>query len=139
MGAWTGRWSPDGGGDWGFVDAYERCQLEVRPAAPHSINASCYTHAGSLFVGSLKGDVKRWPTYVAEDPRARVRIGGRVFELRAVEVTDPDARLAIARSRALHRGDEPGPDFAVADDYRIWRLESRGSASPMPSQSRGTR
>ncbi len=118
--------------DWAWSNAFERCQLEVSlQGEPHSLLASCYADGPELWVGSVASGYKRWVEAVAREPRVRVRIAGRVFELRARRVEEPAERLRAGRARARkYEGRDPGPELTLPDDYAVFALES---------QSRGAR
>ena len=98
------------------------CEIESRPADPHSIQLECFLVEGALFAQShrwaLAGwwPVESWAAIWLEQPDVRVRIGEQVFELRAVRVTDPAVREPILKDR----GYDPVPDGIV-----LFRLEPR--------------
>ena len=74
--------------DWSFTEEYQTIEVETRPSFPHSITTVCFTHAGQLYIPSRNPREKRWPRYVLDDPRIRLRIGGQIYERRAVRVSD---------------------------------------------------
>ena len=92
-----------------------RCQIEMRPADPYSINANCYAVDGALYVYSYQGARKRWTRLVEADPEVRVAVDERIYDLRATRVTD-----ATERGRVLAPdGGEPS-----ASTW-LYRLEER--------------
>jgi len=103
-------------GDWSFVGSGSACAVEVRPAEPHSVRATCFANEGTLYVGALFAPRKRWPTFVAADADVRVQIGDDVYPLRAVRIED-----AAERARVL--GPEP------SDSHWLYRLEPRAVAA----------
>ncbi len=113
-------WSGVLGGDRAF------CEIESRPADPHSIQIECFLEGGQLFAQSHRwARAKWWPTESwasiwLQHPDVRVRIGDRLYELRAVEVTEPGLRETLLRER----GYDPVPDGIV-----LFRFEPR----PRPS------
>ena len=92
-------WSSALGGDRSF------CEIESRPGDPHSIQLECFLWEGALFVQSHRWalaswwPVESWAAIWIEHPEVRVRIGGRIFELRTVHVTDPAEREPVLRNR----------------------------------------
>lgn len=112
--------------DWSFANEHERCQVEVRPAAPHSITANCFSSEGELFVGCMDCEGKRWSAYLVADAAARVKIAGRIHPVTAERIRDPQ-RIALlwrARAEKYAGGDEPDPD-PVPDGYWLFQLRSR--------------
>jgi hypothetical protein len=98
------------------------CEIESRPADPHSIQLECFLSNGALFAQSHRWalaewwPVESWAAIWLEHPDVRVRIGGQLFELRAVRVTAAALREPILR----HRGYDPVPDGIV-----LFRFEPR--------------
>ena len=98
------------------------CEIESRPADPHSIQLECFLSDGALFAQSHRWalaewwPVESWAALWLEHPDVRVRIGDRLYELRAVRVTDPALRESILRQR----GYDPVPDGIV-----LFRFEPR--------------
>ncbi len=91
--------------DWSFVDD-SFVDLEVRPSDPYSVELNYTVKDGQLYIDPAEG--RRWLEYLREDPRARVRFGGKVYPVVAVLVG------------------EPGHGMEGLDDSRfIYRLESR--------------
>ena len=99
------------------------CEVESRPAAPHSIQLECFVVDGRLHAQSHRWalapwwPVESWAAIWLEHPDVRVRIGGKLYELRAVPVRDPALRDPILRER----GYDPVPDGIV-----LFRFEPRG-------------
>jgi len=109
-------WSDAFGGDRAF------CEIESRPADPHSIQLECFLHEGRLYAQSHRWaladwwPVESWAAIWLEHPDVRVRIGERIFELRAVRVTDAAVREPLLEQR----GYDPVPEGIV-----LFRLEAR--------------
>jgi hypothetical protein len=106
------------------------CEIEARPADPHSIQLECFTRDGALFVQSHRWVLADWwPESWAEvwlaEPDVRVRLGELIYELRAVRVTDEAAR----RTMLKERGYEPVPDGIVVFRFDP-RTQAPGSAAP---------
>ena len=83
--------------DWSFTEAAREIFLETRTwyGVRHSVTVVCATQGGALYVPSLYydggefPDKRHWHQNVARDPRVRLEIGDRLYERRAVLVTDP--------------------------------------------------
>jgi hypothetical protein len=108
-------WSDALGGD------RDMCEIEARPADPHSIQLECFTRDGALYVQSHRWALAEWwPESWAEvwlaEPDVRVRVGGHIHELRAERVSDAALRDAILKER----GYEPVPEGIV-----VFRFEPR--------------
>jgi hypothetical protein len=109
-------WAGPLGGDRAF------CEIESRPADPHSIQLECFLSGGSLYAQSHRWaladwwPVESWAEIWLAHPDVRVRIGDQIFELRAVRVNDPVVREPMLKAR----GYDPVPDGIV-----LFRLEPR--------------
>jgi hypothetical protein len=103
--------------DWSFVGSGKACVLEVRPADPHSVRASCFARGRTLYVLSVLGSIKRWPAMVAEDPNVRVRIDGKIYPLKAIRITDPAERVRVLSP------DDPS-DFPSESTW-LYQLQAR--------------
>ena len=88
-------------GDWRFSDADKLVELESRAPwlLPHSVTVVCATQNGrALYVPSVYSDgggfpdARLWNRNVVRDPNVRIRIAGKIYERRAVLVTDEGER-----------------------------------------------
>ena len=110
--------------DWSTVLGGDRalCEVESRPEDVHSIQLECFLVDGQLYAQSHRWALAEWwPTesWAAiwlEHPDVRVRLGERIYALRAVRVTDPALREPILKDR----GYDPVPDGIV-----LFRFEPR--------------
>ncbi|MBW2291169.1 MAG: hypothetical protein JRG89_18950 [Deltaproteobacteria bacterium] len=109
--------------DWGFTDEYFTIALEVRPAAPHSVTTVCFVHEGDLYVPAQSGSTKEWTQLVLDDPRARIKVGERVFPVRAVRVVDADP--ADYLSSAGKKYDQLDSGEEIPEDIWLFRIEPR--------------
>ena len=99
--------------DWAFTRDVMIVQLETRPERPYSVNVGCIDYDGALYVGSPDPESSRWVANLVLDPEVRLRVGDRVYDLRAARVTGDEWVLA---GRALYEkydlslepGKEPG-------------------------------
>lgn len=92
--------------DWSFVEA-SHVALEVRPTDPYSVNVGYVLRDGRLYVDPAEG--RRWLACIREDPRVRVRVGGRVYAARAVRVTDESELAGFGPDRFVYRLDGAAP------------------------------
>lgn len=74
--------------DWSFTKEISTVQLESRPSDPYSVNIwatgvgkDLYLHAGA--------NRANWVEYIEADPRVRLLIEDKIYELRATRVEDP--------------------------------------------------
>ncbi len=108
-GAVPSDWNAAMGGD------HALCEIESRPADPHSIQLDCFSYEGALYVQSHRWvnaswwPVKSWALVWQEHPDVRVRIGDSLYDLEAVPVTEAPTRDAILGMR----GYDPVPDGIV--------------------------
>jgi hypothetical protein len=102
--------------EWSAVVPEEKtfCEIEARPADPHSIQLECFVYQGNLYVQSHRWalaswwPVQSWAGVWIDHPDVRVRIDDAIYDVRAVRVTD-DTRTPILQ----HRGYDPPPDGIV--------------------------
>jgi hypothetical protein len=128
------RGAPDNS-DWSFASDVETAQLETQPDDPHSVNTWVAAIGSRLYIptsmilGPKQPTERSWVGHVADNEDVRIRLGGRVFERRAVRVLDPDefrsARAALEAKYGITQ-DERDPEREVW----IFRLESRAAPPP---------
>ena len=112
--------------DWSFVADYPEIFVETHPwyGIPFSVTTVIGTRNGRLYVPSIYDEelpfpgTKYWNAVIADNPDVRLKIGERLYEMRAVPVRD------LAEYR-----DGVG---ALADKYEAWArwLEDEESAPP---------
>ncbi len=110
--------------DWNAVMGADHalCEIESRPADPHSIQLDCFTYEGALYVQSHRWvkaswwPVKSWASVWIEHPDVRVRIGDALYDLKAMPVSAGPERDAILGMR----GYDPIPEGIV-----VFRFEPR--------------
>ncbi len=110
--------------DWSFVNRVPLCQIEVRGLLPHSVNLNCMADAsGALYLSCASCAGKRWSSLALENPRARLRIDGRVYPVTLDRVEDPAALDTAWRARALKTGGDP--NTPRGGDWWSFRARSR--------------
>jgi hypothetical protein len=82
--------------DWSFTREEQTIQLETNPDAPYSVNVWCVAKGANLWV-TAGSQSNTWAKHLVADPRARVRVGDKLYERVAVPVADP-AEVEIVRS-----------------------------------------
>jgi hypothetical protein len=92
--------------DWSFANDVPLCQIQVtRGVLPHSINLNCMADAeGRLYLSCASCDGKAWSTAVLEDPRARLRIGEKVYPVHVTRVENPAELDRAWQARAEKTG-----------------------------------
>ena len=75
-----------------------RLEVEVNPAHPRSVTTSYFLHDGTLYVPSMFAARKTWPKEAMANDRVVLRIGGKLYERRAILVTDPSELRPLVRS-----------------------------------------
>lgn len=74
-------------GNWDEVGEYEICELETNPKEPYSVTVACTIVDGQMYVNA-GGSEKPWARNIRDDPNVRLRIDGRIYELRGLRVED---------------------------------------------------
>jgi hypothetical protein len=128
--------------DWSFTDAFPNIQIETRTwyFLPHSVRTFIARNEGQLYLFSeyfapepgqpdLRDrfpEARFWNRMVLRDPRIRVKIGNRLFKMRAYPLTDPSgmevARLGFLSKYPDIRGQEAMPE-SQRPRWHFFRLE----------------
>jgi hypothetical protein len=74
--------------DWSFSNKDETLQLETRPDDPYSVNVWFVASGPRLWIAAARGVDGGWGEHLTADPRARLRIDGKLYERKAVRVSD---------------------------------------------------
>jgi hypothetical protein len=107
--------------DWRFTDGVSTIQVETRPEDPYSVTTWCFSDGTGLYVPSRSAARKPWVQNVLADPRVRLRIEDRVFEMTASRVTDAaELRRVIPLLRAKYRMARWGMDDDPASAPGTW-------------------
>jgi len=103
--------------DWSFANQYALMQVETRPENPYSVNVHFYVVEGRLYIEAGRDrSFSRWRRLLWENPDVRVRFGERVYEVTAVEVTDPEEIAAVLP--AFYEKDSEAPPAGCLP-YRV--------------------
>lgn len=88
--------------DWSFVtDRF--VDLETRPSDPYSVEVNYFVKDGNLYIDPAEG--RAWLENIREDPRVRVRFGGRIYPLIAVRVDRAEELEGFDADRIVYRLD----------------------------------
>jgi hypothetical protein len=121
-GAFQGSVSAELNPDWSGVE--EVIELEIRPTKPWSLSTWAAVVDGELYVPSAKGAQRRWPKVVLDDPRIRLRSGGKIYERRLERVTDEELMVRI-RTRLGERYELDGDPTETDDGLWIFHVVAR--------------
>jgi hypothetical protein len=109
--------------DWSFADEEKIVQLETRPSAPYSVNLWGVGIGDRFYVASGRGGGAQWVEHIEENPDVRLRVGGTIYELRAVRVsTENDGARFL---EALKRKYDWEPSARERDAAWLFRLDPR--------------
>ena len=77
--------------DWRFATDVEEIFIETKPwyGIPHSTTIWCVEIDGKLYVGSYGEEKKTWENNVARNSEAKLRISGKIYEVRVTPIADP--------------------------------------------------
>ncbi len=90
--------------DWSFVDSWF-VDLETRLEDPYSVELNYIVKDGHLYIDPAEG--RAWLEHIREDPRVRVRFGGKIYPLKAVLVGKPGELEGFPEDRFIYRLDPP--------------------------------
>jgi hypothetical protein len=93
--------------DWSFTDKIPHIMVETRTPffLPYSVTTNNFSHNGQLYMTATysKGMVfpkgKFWTSNVARDPRVRLKIDGKVYEMTMVLIADRAEAEAVLESK----------------------------------------
>ncbi len=91
-GLWLrGEVAPTRVDDWRFTNDIEEIFVETRPwyGIPHSTTIWCVELGGELYIGSYGDQKKAWEKNLARDPKAKLAISGKLYEVTVAPVTEP--------------------------------------------------
>ena len=116
--------------DWAFLDDEHTVQLETNPSDPYSVNIWIGHEGGrpyipsSLIAGVAEPTERQWVENVLDDPNVRLKVQGRLYDLRAVRVEDDTERESV-RAALLAKYEVEASDDGHEDQAWIFRLEPR--------------
>lgn len=129
--------------NWDWVNQFDEVfgenatSLETRTwyGIPHSVRVLLVPNGDELYLqssaqsfrlGNEFPNGKAWWRNVERDPRVRLKIGGKIYEMTVVLVQDRDevARLRGGRSPLVTELDEDGNEI-VTEEWHYWRVFQR--------------
>ena len=115
--------------DWSFVKEHRGITLETRPSDPYSVNTSYVVEDGNLYISAGMGAMSRWAWFLLEDPNLRIRVGTRLYPVRATPVEDASKLEALHQARQRRRPELE--ERSEEEKARIWffRIDSRSSSA----------
>ena len=120
-GSLTGESTP-APSDWVFAGDYGTVQLETRPEDPYSVNVAFTVVDGEIYLNAGNTET-RWVKNMTQNPLVRLRMDGRLYDLRAERVTGAAEIAAFAEAwtgQSMFRRDP-----AKLDKVWIYRLVAR--------------
>ncbi len=123
--------------DWSFTDAHEEIAIQVATpyAIPHSVTIWCAALDGTLYVGARDLETKRWPGWVDDDPRVRLGIDGKLYDVALVPLDEVAAAAELARLRAAYAlkyklpAVPPDAPPGAVPPTRYWRVVAPGQGA----------
>ncbi|MFN3237452.1 MAG: hypothetical protein ACE37D_10355 [Pseudomonadales bacterium] len=112
--------------DFRFVQDVEHCALEVNQDKPHSVTVNCWAVGKQLFIGCQDCDGKTWSSAILDNPMARVKIGEKLYPVKATRMQDQGAIERAWRFR-WEKYEEGEPE-SVPAGYWLFHMGSVGSA-----------
>ena len=115
--------------DWSPFADVATLELETRPDSPWSVTTWFVVQEGKLYASAdFLNPGKRWPHFVLEDPRVRVRLdeGSHLlrFECRAVRVDEPST-IASLRETFARKYHLAADGLAARTQVWFFRLDPR--------------
>ncbi len=111
--------------DWSFMEASTRVILEVRPSRPYSVYNRAVVHDGVLYLNSITPE-NRWTQLLLEDPNMRLKVGNKIYRVRATREINPVLVNEIHQQRAERNprmlGNRPPEE---RDQNWYFRVDSR--------------
>ena len=114
--------------DWSFTEDSGEIFIETVTSyrIPHSVTAWCVTVGEELYVSADDADKKNWVANVARDPNVRLKIKGKIYELKLVPVMDPTTIEAIDSGFVRkYEYEEEDDEFYEGMTFGYWRVVER--------------
>ena len=88
--------------DWLFTHEHMTVAVESRSDDPHSVTTICIVHNGTLYIPAQSGSTKKWPQYVLGDSRVRIKIGDKVYPVKATRELDLSIEEVVSSGAAKY-------------------------------------
>jgi hypothetical protein len=107
---------------WAFAADLETIEVEINADPPRSIRTGVIVHGGALYLPATLTPFKRWHLVAFDDPRVVVRIEGRMYDLHAAPIVEPDWHEVLMSAGRRKYG---GPMYAewASDATQFFRLD----------------
>lgn len=109
--------------DWSEIAAPKVIRLETNPTDPYSVKLWIIGHEDKLYVHA-GANRATWVEHIEVDPRVRVLIGDKLFELTAERVASQDEFDAFSELYKAKYGNRPRN--GKADEAYLYNLRQRG-------------
>ena len=107
--------------DWSFTLEHRGVTNEVRPSDPYSVNTSSLLVDEVLYIPSGKGR-SRWAEFLLEDPNMRIRVGTKIYPVRATLVEEP---AELKKVREVYGAKYPGRPPESIEEFWFFQIDSR--------------
>ena len=120
----SGKLEPTPPLDWSFADDEKTVQLETNPSDPYSVNVWGAGIGEGFYLAAGGGSESKWAQNIGRDPEVRLRIAGRIYELRALRV-DEDPRVREDFLAAMKHKYDWDPSAEETQKAWLYRLDPR--------------
>ena len=124
--------------DWSFIDSIREIQVRTRTSylIPHTINTDVARVGGQVYLYSIYTNPDRfpeemfWHRNVVRDPRVRMKIGDRLFDMRVYHLTDPSQVKVVRQAFIIKYYSDLPPDKERPPDRGVFfRIEQATAGS----------
>ena len=109
--------------DWQFTDQIDEVFIQTRPwyGIPHSTTIWCAHVVDELYIGSYGEDKKLWEINILRDNHARIRIGGKIYDVTVTKLDDATQRdvVGMAYQRKYDMAQIFGEEIPPWSFYRV--------------------
>lgn len=109
--------------DWAFTDNTEFALLQTRPDDPYSVTIWAVTAGDNLYIAAVDKDSK-WVKNVAQNPDVIISIEGKLYDARAVVVTDTQEFQLVGQAY-LEKYEWDHTEKYDEDEGIVFRLRQR--------------
>lgn len=118
---------------WAFSRDVDTVQVETRPSDPYSVNVWGVAVESFVYVAASDGGESRWAREIEADPRVRLKVGERLFALRATRLTAGEGEAANQEANeelarvvdAYVEKYDLDPDESFVGGAWVFRLQAR--------------
>ena len=112
--------------DWSFTNDVREISLQVQTPywVAHSVTIWCVEIEGSLYVGAISPDTKKWPGWVMDAPGVKMKIAENLYEAELVPVSNIQLKIRLAARYTSKYKIPPGSAFEGDPNAAYWRVKS---------------